>query len=129
MFLDIGKITHKSHSDANKAHICEKIWYNNKLKLHKNSFLIISVLKFSFAICLIRFPWFIYFILIFVLFTVYISMFDLTDSFELLRISYDKIIDRWRCKVENLIIDIVNFWFAFCNFQNIKKYTINIILG
>jgi len=26
MFLDIGKITHKSYSDtANKAHICEKI--------------------------------------------------------------------------------------------------------
>jgi len=56
-------------------------------------------------------------------------MFDLTDFFKLLRISYDKITDRWRCKVENLITDIENFWFAFCNFQNIKKYTINIILG
>jgi len=39
MFLDIGKTTHKSHSDtANKAHIYEKIWCNNKLKLHKKSF-------------------------------------------------------------------------------------------
>jgi len=48
-------------------------------------------------------------------------MFDLTDSFKLLRVSYDKIIDRWRCKIKNLITDIENFWFAFSNFQNIKN--------